>query len=283
MEGNVISGNLGSGIEVSHTTGTHHNQVVGNSVGTDVTGTQASSYARNTYWAVRLEGAKTCGQCPDDAGYNTVRSNTLVNSGNGGMLIDKGQHDNVVSDNRIGVLPNGTVAGNASYGIRIGQGGRKNVIGPGNQIVGNGAGIQIQPNATEPLTPTTAFTARNRITNNVIRGNAGLGIDLYPYGAGGQPVDSLVNEGVAAPRITSATTTAISGTTCGNCRVEVYRTDTTSVTAYGEGAALLGTATAATSGSFRVSVSAPAGTVVTATTTTPGGSTSEFGRNAAVR
>ena len=64
QERNVISGNHHTGIEISHGTGTIGNQVVGNFIGTDPTGTGASAQTVNNVLGVRLEGKPDCGTNP---------------------------------------------------------------------------------------------------------------------------------------------------------------------------------------------------------------------------
>ena len=85
------------------------------------------------------------------------------------------------------------------------------------------------------------------------------------------------------PSSLSATRTAITGTSCADCTVKVYKT-TGAVGAAGPGSPLIGTVTATATGAFSF---APAGTVVvgnrvTATSTTPLGEVSSFAANVRV-
>lgn len=280
-EGNLVSGNMQEGIEVSHGSNTVNNSVIGNLVGTDPTGTAAPAYAANRMRGIRLEGAASCTTCPPDAGGSLVSGNVVVSSGLGGILVDKGQHDNVVRDNLIGLTKDGTPAGNAYYGIRIEKGATGNTVGPGNEIAYNRAGIQIQPTGSEPVESTAAVTARNRITRNQLHDNvAGPGIDLAPLystnSAGATP--ATTNAGIDAPVLAGATPVSVAGTTCAACVVEVYTADQAALSAgWRVGSTFLAAATADSSGAFQVPLD-PASTPrsVVATATDPDGNTSEF-------
>ncbi len=293
MEGNVVSGNGQSGIEVSHGSFNRRNHVIGNFVGTDLTGTQLLAYTGNHDQGIRLEGEKRCEPCSPNAGFSKVYNNIVVGNG-GGLLIDKGQQRNQVYNNWIGVLPDGTAAGNQLYGIRIEQGAIGNKIGPGNVIAFNETGVQMQPTASQPPSSYVLDTPFNTLTRNSMYSNGKLGVDLLPYnrvninGVG----STAVQENVQAPKIGSATATSVTGTTCASCRVEVFLADATTISStytldnFGEGKRYIGTATADSSGNYAVAVpsgSLSTGAIVTANTTTTKGSTSEFGKNVRVR
>src|SRR4051794_1756192 len=147
QERNVISGNLNSGVEISHGTGTINNKVIGNFIGTDPTGNAANAATINHDVGVRLEGKPDCGTsaCPPDEHNETVTDNVIVNSGWGGILVDKGTHDSLIANNLIGVTANGAVVGNSSFGIRIAAGATHITVGPGNTIAGPHVGIQVNP------------------------------------------------------------------------------------------------------------------------------------------
>jgi titin len=183
QERNVISGNINAGVEISHGTGTINNSVVGNYIGTDVTGTRSSAETGNNDIGVRLEGVPDCGTkpCASDAGRETVTDNVIVNSGWGGILVDKGVHDSTIARNRIGVTLDGTVVGNASFGVRLSSGATNITVGPANTIAGSAAGVQITPFSVQPAGTTSTVTAFNRITQNSISDTSGYGIDLRPF------------------------------------------------------------------------------------------------------
>jgi CSLREA domain-containing protein len=282
---NVVSGNAAEGIEVSHGQSTRDNEVVSNRIGTDLAGTAGPSYARNGSNGIQVE---------DGADRTVVRDNVVGNSGGHGMQIGSLTHSATstrIEDNRIGVSLNGTPIPNASAGIRLGPGeGSSNqaasvatVIGVGNVIAHNEVGIRVEG----------SLSVRNRITDNSIFENSGLGIDLAPISQVNQndpgDGDSGPNTLLNWPVLSDATSTSVSGTACAGCRVEVFLADRQATldaslqTSYGEGEALVATATADGSGNFTAALpSSAAGRIITATATDGSGNTSEFGRNLAV-
>jgi hypothetical protein len=284
QEGNVISGNSGSGIEVSHGRNTNSNVVEGNWFGTGVDHSSVPAYAANGQWAVRLEGPKFCGDptrpnpdgCTDAAVVeglphdNVVRGNVMVGNAKGGMLIDKGQNHNVVSGNYIGVTAEGTPAGNVQNGIFLERGAFDNVIGPGNVIAYNRKGISINNAGYHPPGPAQP-TFGNTITGNSVFSNAGLGIDLAPFGSPDTLPD--VQDGIVRPTISSTSPTSVSGSTCSACRVEVFVADAKKGA---EGMTYLTTVTADGSGKFTAAIIVAPGTPITVNATNGNGSTSEF-------
>lgn len=285
-EHNVVSGNDNEGIEVSHGSGNRRNKVIGNYVGTNLTGDRAFPYTSNGQsttniagYGVRLEGEHDCNPCAPNAGYIEVANNVIANNTKGGILIDKGQQWNWIHDNNIGVLLNGTTpAGNGAFGLRFEHGAINNTVGPGNIIANNTRGVQMQATGTQPPSSLHVVTPWNRLTQNTIYNNGGiaLGIDLFPYGQPnvGGVGDPAVNHGIQAPVITSATLVAVSGTSCANCMVEVYVADTTTTTGlagYGEPKTYVGTVTADGSGHWSMSSLGLSGKTITATATDPSG------------
>jgi hypothetical protein len=292
-EGNIISGNAGAGIEVSHSRGTQQNMVVGNFFGTDLSGETAPDYARNGQWGVRLEGPKFCDPCTEEGvaeglpSLNTVRGNVIVNNGKGGMLIDKGMHDNVISDNKIGLTANGTAAGNRFFGIRIERGAYGNVIGPNNEIAYNPKGVTVTSTGYAPP-GNSQPTYANHITRNSIYNNSGLGIDLAPFGKvnTGGVGDPNVHKFIQIPILTGGTPSSVSGTTsygdttpCGGCRIEVYIADITKV-GRGEGKEFIGEGVTALDGSFTATLDGDPrpGATVTAVVTDAENNSSEFSK-----
>lgn len=309
FEHNVVSGNNNTGIEISHGSGNRRNKVIGNFIGTDLSGQASPAYAGNGQgtniagYGIRLEGEPTCNPCNPNAGFIEVAENTIVNNRAGGILIDKGQQWNWIHDNRIGILPDGTAAGNGSLGLRFEHGAVNNTIGPGNVIAYNAKGVQMQSTGTQPPSQLQLDTPWNRLTQNSIFSNGGtaLGIDLAPYGSvnSGGVGDINVNHGIQTPVITTAITGAVSGTSCGGCVIEVYIADsaaTSTLAAFGEPMTYVGSATADGAGSWSLTPtpSLTVGQPVTATATdlsgiqppagvpsgaTTSGDTSEASRN----
>ncbi|HSH81417.1 MAG TPA: Ig-like domain-containing protein [Herpetosiphonaceae bacterium] len=268
-ERNVVSGNGHEGVELSHFTETEGNQVVGNFIGTDVTGNNAPSFTYNGLRGVNIE---------DGARNNVLHDNVIGGNGDsrgGAGLTISGSFTsgNHVYNNRIGIGLNGADIGNVNSGVQIQTGANRNKIGPGNIIAFNPTGIRVQD-------PATDF---NTITQNQIYGNTNLGIDLAPLGSvntnDAGDGDSGANQQLNFPVITSADTDTVAGTACGGCTVEVFLAEGGSG-AHGEGKTLLGSAKALSNGTFRVEIAgARAGEYATATATDADGNTSEFARN----
>jgi hypothetical protein len=288
---NVSSGNQQEGVEISHNPLTQHDSVIGNFIGTDLTGDNAPAYAMNHTVGLRLEGNPDCQNkpCPSDEGFMTVTDNVIVNSGGGGVMIDKGVHDSTFARNNVGVTANGTPAGNHVYGVRLEAGATRITIGPANEIANNSTGIMLTaigtspPNSAETATNQNTFT-QNSIYSNDLNGTEALGIDLAPFGSvnTASNSDSNVNDAMLAPTLSNATSTTVDATTCASCVVEVFLADR-AAGMFGSGQTYLVNATANSSGVAHISLPAAAhGHVVTATATNTRGSTSEFGKNVAI-
>jgi len=266
-ERNVISNNLRGGVELSHGTGVKNNKVIGNYIGTDVTGNAITSYTGNGTHGIRLEDRVT---------YNTMSENVF--GGNVGSAIKFDQsYNNTFKHNRVGIGVNGAAIPNTEYGVYVTNRAHSNIIGPGNIISNESAGVTVTGNVENDF---------NTITQNSTFGNVGLGIDLAPLGAVNPndpgDTDSGANEQLNFPELTSATTAAVSGTACANCTVEVFKADSGS-SAHGEGRTYISSTTANGGGSFSAAVTGVrSGDVLTTTATDPAGNTSEFSRNITV-
>ncbi len=247
---NVISGNGQNGIEISHpmsTTNDYGNQIVGNYVGTDVTGSAAYTYTGNLLNGINVE---------DGAISTTVADNVVGNNGQYGVALYSTTADNTygntVHDNWIGVTPGGTAIPNGQFGLLLGYIAHNNVIGPNNVIANNAVGIDVTDSAS-----------RNTITQNSIyaNGGAGLGISLAPG----------TQDGVQPPSLNGATPGQLNGTACITCTVEIFLADQ-----YGQGQTYLVTATVGADGTFSVSSPVTHPTWLTATATDALGNTSAF-------
>ncbi len=174
-QGNVVSGNNGTGIEVSHTSATQDNQIIGNYIGTNVTGTSAPSGFGNRSAGINIH---------DGPRLNVVADNVIGNNNAGGIVIDvvgAASTQNSIHDNRIGISLNGSPIANQNSGIRI-INGHQNLIGPGNIIAFNvGAGITIPHDDSD----------FNTLNQNSIYSNSGLGIDLFTAGVHPKEADDL--------------------------------------------------------------------------------------------
>ncbi|MBP7828394.1 MAG: right-handed parallel beta-helix repeat-containing protein [Kiritimatiellae bacterium] len=157
-EGNVISGNRSFGVYLvqwaSNTT------VIGNYIGTDVSGTAAIS----NVVGIVIEGAR------HTIGGLVAAERNLISGNTWGMRLIGGRaHDNVVRGNWIGLGATGAVVSNSLQGVQIMQGASTNLIGGAgaahrNVISGNGGG---------GVALTEAESRANRIQGNYI----GLGPD----------------------------------------------------------------------------------------------------------
>jgi parallel beta-helix repeat protein len=136
--GNVIVGNGGAGIGI-HGIGATENRILGNNIGTDVTGTISLG---NFDHGVRIWDAPN-----NTIGGTTPEARNVISGNNhmGVQILLAGAKGNKVQGNYIGIAVNGTTPlGNGDHGVEIREGASDNTIGPGNVISGNGGtGIEI--------------------------------------------------------------------------------------------------------------------------------------------
>jgi parallel beta-helix repeat protein len=168
---NVISGNLSMGVRIEQSSSTG-NQVVGNFIGTDATGTVALGNGQSGVLIVGAPG-NTVGGAASGAG------NVISGNGMTGVTL-AGTSANTVLGNRIGTDASGTAAiPNQGFGVSLGQSSSDTIggeaVGAGNLVSGNGGGGV----AVGPMT-VGAIVAGNRIGTNAdgtsAIGNAGEGI-----------------------------------------------------------------------------------------------------------
>jgi CSLREA domain-containing protein len=272
---NVISGNNGNGVSIY---GNHGNKITGNYVGTDATGTKDLG---NTYHGVDIDYGKANTIGGTTAGERNVISG---NNGNGVLIEGAGATGNKVTGNHIGTDKNGAAPlGNSSNGVYISA--------PNNTVGGTTAGGRntISGNAGSGVSIYGATTTGNRIPQNSIFANGGLGIDLGEDGpTANDPgdADTGPNGLQNKPVVRSAKTGALKTTV--NARLNSTPNRTFTVQFFSnpaggdEGKKFMGQKSVTTDGSGNVSFSfSPAqkvglGRTVTATATNPAGSTSEF-------
>lgn len=269
-EGNVVSGNSSTGIEVSHTADTTTNLVQGNRIGTAVDGMTTPGHTGNGFAGVYIEDGVT---------DNIVEYNVIGGNAVGGIAIFNGgangiSQGNVVRHNQIGRTTAGTSIPNTGNGVEVN--GDDNVVGPGNLIADNTAnGIIVRESDADG----------NTFTDNVITGNGGLGIDLAPTSPTGtinpndvDDVDTGANDKLNFPEFTRATDQILEGTACADCTVEIFTSDETRTHGSGDGLVLV--LTALSDGTFALKDHGLAiDTVLTATATDLAGNTSEFSEN----
>lgn len=250
---NIISGNASAGVLIK-TLGTTGNSVLGNYIGTDVTGSRAVPNA--------MDGVAICFAASGNivGGEAPGEGNLISGNGRTGVWMqNSGTTRNRVVGNTIGADASGTGhQGNPEGGVEFTLGSQGNVLGPNNSIVFNGlAGVVISGTTT----------LRNTITRNSIYQNDGLPIDFVdtpePTGPVGLP---------ALERYAPASRT-LTGRACVGCRVEVF----SNPDAQSAGTIYLGAATANATGVFTLTLSGlPPLPFMHATATDAQGTTSEF-------
>ena len=286
VQRNVVSNNGCSGIEVSHGTLTVQNQVDDNYIGTNVNGDGGSSGTAGTgngCSGVQLEDGSTNNLITNNViGFNGHRGGSRAGVMMNGFYTD----GNVVRGNHIGVTRGGVAIANdltqKTPGVTLTDHAVRSVIGPGNVIANNYQGVWIK-GAVE--------TDYHRVTQNSIFANQGLGIDIYPEGPtandGASDPDMGPNNVLNFPVLSSASTTAVTGSACAGCRVEVFIAapgsgdlHSADGISHGEGKTFIGAGVADGSGNFSVGVSGvTSDQYVTATAIDAAGNTSEFSDN----
>ena len=274
---NVIAGNGSLGIKLSG----DHNTLLGNFIGTDLTGTKALPNNGPGIYMLGA-GANTIGDT-STGGFNLVSGNLLQ-----GIYIQNSSGE-TVKGNRIGTDIAGGPLGNSAEGILI-ESSNDCFIGDlssgGNTIAFNRMGIKV-----------TVNSQRNMIVNNSIFANDGgagqtwLGIDLNSDGVtpndlgdGDNGANSLLNFPVITSALTSGATTSVTGTlnSAPNAQfsVSLFSNSACDPSGFGEGENVLGVVTVTTNAAgdavFSTSVNAQAGQFITATATDVIGNTSEF-------
>jgi titin len=255
---NVISGNGAVGVRIFWGLTAMGNQVQGNFIGTDVSGTTALGNADHGV-AITNGPANTIGGMVPGAG-NVISGNASVGVYIGGS----GSTGNQVQGNLIGTDKDGISAlGNASHGVWIEWGPTLNTIGG----TAAGAGNTISHNAGDGARVLGTATG-NTTRGNSIHSNSGKGIENINGG----------NTELAPPIIDSAGG-GVSGHTspkCYPCTVEVFSDDEDEGRIYQGSAATNDDATG--TWTYNVTLIGPN---ITATITDAAGNTSEFSAPAA--
>jgi CSLREA domain-containing protein len=208
LDRNVISGNTECGVRIRD--GAIHTVVDFNFIGLDVTGTSAIPNG-------------TAGVCIFNANDNQVGSSTSgvsqFISGNTreGIYIENSSDTIVGSTNRIGVAMDGTSPrGNGLQGIML-YNASNNYLQPGSVSYNGAAGVAV---VGETATGNAIFFYS-------AHSNAGLPIDLGNDGASpnGSHAPPGPNNWQAYPVITgsSGSPVMLTGSTCANCRVLIFR------------------------------------------------------------
>jgi CSLREA domain-containing protein len=275
LERNVLSGNLETGVELSHAYSPYvpagqdisaqwsirDNRIIGNYIGFLPDG-NVTAYSRNVGDA-RMEGAI---HIEDWIVDNVIAENWITHTAGADITLQKESDRNVIRDNHFGVSPTGAPAPH-SLAISMRQNCSGNVIVGNEMATGNG-GIWIVRGASH----------LNTISRNTIRDIAGMAIDLNVDGATANDLgdaDTGANHSFNHPESVVATTSAVSGRSCPSCSVEVFVSQS-AAGAPGIGMTYLGTARPDSAGAWSLPVALTAGQRVTTTATSALGETSEF-------
>ncbi|MBI3952270.1 MAG: hypothetical protein HY314_17610 [Acidobacteria bacterium] len=274
---NVISGNDKAGIGI-YSVATN-NQVQGNLIGTDVTGTAALG---------NLSGIIISEADSNLIGGTQIEAQNLI-SGNflsGVEIIGSGASFNLVQGNFIGLQIDGTSPlGNAEHGASICFSATQNTIGG----ITSGAGNRIAFNGGDGVSLTAGEFAAgngNAVRANSIYSNTGLGIKLGQGTNNNQTAPVLTSAAVSGESLTIQGT--INSTPDTTFTLEFFSNAECDPSAKGEGKTFLGAANAKTDShgtanfmvSFAVAVSP--GQRITATVTDANNNTSEFSQCAEV-
>jgi titin len=253
--GNVITYNGLGGVRIDSS----GNQVAGNLIGV---GADGVTQLGNQLNGVRVGGDNNTIGPNNLIAYNqqsgvmlsgsttTVLNNTLSNNARSGVCV-AGPHNtlrgNLVQSNGIG---GGTWPDCAIRAGIVITGTNDTLVSENDILANNAAGVVVYAGAG------------NRILANSISDNLSVGIQLVSGG----------NNGVAPPQLGLVTSTTVSGSACGFCRVEVF-TDSGD-----EGKDFLGATTAGSNGLFSQALAPAAqpGRHITATHTDSNGNTSPF-------
>lgn len=283
--GNIISANGDAGVFLLGV-GTTGNQLQGNFIGTDATGTVALGNKREGIY-MQQAATNTIGGSVAGAG-NVISGNTTR-----GIFLNPATW-NVIQGNFIGTQINGSNAlGNIQHNVELEAGSTNNLIGgfipgAGNQIAfAQTAG----PNAYAGVRVRVG-ALNNLISGNAIFGNAALGIDL---GTAGVTLnddcdgDTGANQQQNFPTLSNAysgTITRVRGTlnttSTKTYLLQFFASPAADSSGYGEGQVFLGqtnlTLGATCSSNFTAYLSAtvPTGWVISATATDSANNTSEF-------
>lgn len=306
-ERNVITGNSGDGIELSHGASSLRNRIVGNWFGIDANGQIVPPGNTNTNCGISLE---------ESTQQTQVYDNVLSNNAGCGIRLQVNVRQSEIFNNNIGVgpdgftpMPNGVKTAapypDGRMGVFIYGGSTNNIVR--NNIIANNPdqGVLIDSSNFEPWESRPGYpfeTRYNTVSQNSIYNNGAEGIKLgtndNPDPGGIQ--DYIANDYIARPEILTATQVRVTGTAkkdrrsgqnapCVGCRVELFIAETGTG---GEGRTFVGSAITEANGSWTINTCGEVRLATTdkvvATTTDinaglPGyGNTSDFGGAVAV-
>jgi hypothetical protein len=288
IQGLVINRFGGAGIGLF---GGGNHTIIGNFIGTDVSGTLDQGNGTSGIYIEGSAGNTICGT-------SATERNVLSGNALSGIELVSGSTDNQVIGNYIGVDATGTGAlANADYGIYIDGNSDNNTIGG----TTDGAGNIIANNGASGIVVADSGSTGNVFQANSIYSNTGLGIDLGEDGVTANDAgdaDTGANDLQNAPTLSAAGTDgssvaiagSINSTAYTTLRIEFFSNSSGDVSGYGEGETYLGYTTVFTDANgdasyivnFDQAVTAGDEISATATVMQAGGtygSTSEFSLN----
>lgn len=292
--GNIVSNNANDGIELSGS-GTSGNQVLGNYVGTDLTGLLDRGNID--------DGIQVSEKATNNVIGGTTSAHRNVVAGNdddGVQFNGNGTSGNWLLGNYVGLASDGTPLGNADNGVEFHTGAAHNTVGGTNA----GEGNVIAYNADNGVDLDATSGNENRISGNSIYSNDDLGIDLNSDGVTTNDVgdtDSGPNQRQNFPELTSVLTDgatifvtgSLSSAADQDFHIELFANDdaaSSESSGFGQGQTYLGSFTVTTDASGQVSfsqtldVAVPSGQFVSATATpTTSLNTSEFSQTVAAQ
>jgi hypothetical protein len=284
---NIISGNASLGVYLTLGNDTSNNQIQGNFIGTDVTGT----------FSVGNQGGGGVGlfsTSPNTIGGTTAEMQNVISGNFSNGIECDGCQNQVFQGNLIGMNAAGSAAiPNGGQGVALNQG-PQNQGAQNNTIGGTVAGAQnvISGNTGNGVAIFDISASGNAILSNSIYNNGGLGIDL---GGGGvtpndtNDIDAGPNNLQNYPVLTSITISqsnvnivgALNSIANTTFRLEFFGNDGADSSGFDEGRFFLGSSDVTTDGSGDASFDlnfplVPGVGRITATATDLNGNTSEF-------
>jgi hypothetical protein len=202
----LVPGKATAGVAISGG-GTSRNVVVGNFIGTSMSGSAKLGHFNNGVLIDSGAASNTVGDA-SPGGANVVAGND-----DGITLTDSGTIGNVVLGNRIGTDPRATVnLGNTLAGVFLENGAASNTIGgvlpgSGNVIAFGGKGVVVGNS------PSDTATIHDSVLGNNIFGNTGPAISLGNQGPtpNGANPRAYPNDGQNTPTISALTLQTVSG------------------------------------------------------------------------
>ncbi len=274
---NIISGNLFDGIEVADSS-TMYNNIIGNYIGTDITG----NIALPNYNGIGFATLPS---------KNNIENNLISGNKFGGILLYERSDSNTVYSNKIGTASDGTSPlGNGAAGIIISNKSKYNIIGEPTK------GNIIAFNDTVGIVISDINSKYNTFSANIIYNNNQMGIDLFPFGVNPNDIgdsDQGCNELMNYPVISSVVYDNGSGNTFFNgtidyninsgpagIKIEFFKSDGANTFNHGDAITYLGSTTVDSFGNWTFNCSGlTSSDIVTATATDLNGNTSEFALN----